>query len=202
MDEDFLPYKEPKYTMRWLVLHILYAFGMSLLLALIAGGIRNLAEARSAEHLLSSETFQHISDTTIYCFAIVAITLVSLMLVELAFRKEITYIQYTLVSFALTLFYLLLVAMSEFMWFWLAYVIVTVMTIGLITWFTKGIFNIVKAAKIVAIILGVEYCLLFILSMLGSTALLVGSLTLFVIIAVAMYFTLKLKKEDEELVLK
>ena len=37
---------------------------------------------------------------------------------------------------------------------------------------------------------------------MGSMALLIGSLSLFVLIAVAMYFTLKLKVENEELVLK
>ena len=103
---------------------------------------------------------------------------------------------------ALTLFYLLLLAISEKMAFGWSYVIVSVMTIGLIALFIKGITQNMQAVCLTAGILVVEYGLMFILIKMGTMALLIGSLSLFVIIAIAMYFTLKLKVENEELTIK
>ena len=124
------------------------------------------------------------------------------MLVEIAFRKSINYLQYALIAMALTLFYLLLLAMSEKLAFGLSYAIVSAMTIGLIALFIKGITKNGKAVGLSSGILIVEYGLMFLLIKLGSMALLVGSLSLFLLIALAMYFTLKLKVENDELVIK
>lgn len=92
--------------------------------------------------------------------------------------------------------------MSEKMSFWIAYVIVSIMTIALISCFVMGLTKNTKAAILSTVILAVEYGLILELVYMGSMALLIGSLSLFILIAVAMYFTLKLKVENEELVLK
>ena len=76
------------------------------------------------------------------------------------------------------------------------------MTIGLITLFVKGITHNVKAVGMTAGILVLEYGLMFILIKLGSMALLTGSIVLFLLIALAMYFTLKLKVVNDELTIK
>ena len=76
------------------------------------------------------------------------------------------------------------------------------MTIGLIALFIKGITRTRKAVGLSSGILIVEYGLMFLLIKLGSMALLVGSLSLFLLIALAMYFTLKLKVENDGLVIK
>jgi inner membrane protein involved in colicin E2 resistance len=55
---------------------------------------------------------------------------------------------------------------------------------------------------LITAILVAEYALMFVLIKLGSMALLVGSLSLFAILAVAMYFTLKLKMKNGELTLE
>ncbi|MDE5688132.1 MAG: cell envelope integrity protein CreD, partial [Paramuribaculum sp.] len=129
-------------------------------------------------------------------------TSMSLILVELAFRKDINYLQYALIAMALTLFYLLLLALSEHLAFGWSYAIVSVMTIGLIAMFIKGITQSIKAVGLTICILVVEYGLIFVLTQMGKMALLIGSLSLFIIIALAMYFTLKLKIENEELTIK
>lgn len=51
-------------------------------------------------------------------------------------------------------------------------------------------------------ILVLEYGLMFMLIKLGSMALLIGSIVLFLLIALAMYFTLKLKVVNDELTIK
>ncbi len=195
-------YRRPYYTMRWLGLQTLYVLIIAVVLALIASGIDGFASSRVDNGLLQGPRYTLLSQSIAYCFGIISITSISLMLVEVAFRKCINYLQYALISMALTLFYLLLLALSEKLTFGLAYAIVCLMTIGLISWFIKGITGNIKAVGLAAGILAVEYALMFILIMLGSMALLVGSLSLFVLIAVAMYFTLKLKVENDELVIK
>ena len=202
MEETNELYREPKYTMRWLGLQTLYVLGISIVLALIASGLDGFALGRQESGLLPGNRYEYVSQSITYCFAVIAITSMSLMLIEVAFRKGINYLQYGLIGCALCLFNLLLLAMSEMMSFWIAYIVVSAMTIALVSCFVMGLTKNIKAAILSTIILAVEYGLIIVLVYMGSMALLIGSLSLFVLIAVAMYFTLKLKVENEELVLK
>lgn len=202
MEEMNEIYREPKYTMRWLGLQTLFVLGLSVVLALIVSGLDGFALGRTESGLLPGNRYDYVSQSITYCFAVIAVTSISLMLIEVAFRKGINYLQYGLVACALCLFNLLLLAMSEKMPFWIAYSIVSVMTIALISCFVMGLTKSIKAAFLTTVILAVEYGLILVLVYLGSMSLLIGSLSLFILIAVAMYFTLKLKVENEELVLK
>lgn len=194
--------QRPKYTMRWLGLQGVYVLVLAFVLAVLANGIDGFASTRVDGGLLEAPMYNMLSQSIVYCFGIISITLMSLMLVEIAFRKSINYLQYALIALSLTLFYLLLLAMSEKMPFGGSYAIVCVMTIGLITLFVKGITHNVKAVDMTAGILVLEYGLMFLLIKLGSMALLTGSIVLFLLIALAMYFTLKLKVVNDELTIK
>lgn len=178
MEENPKIYREPIYTMRWLGLRSLYVLLAAFLLALVAGGIDVFASGRVESGLLHSARYSLLSQSIVYCFGVIAITSISLMLVEVAFRKGINYLQYTLIEMALTLFYLLLLAISEKMAFGWSYVIVSVMTIGLIALFIKGITQNAKAVGLTTGILVTEYGLIFILIKMGTMALLIGSLSL------------------------
>ncbi len=202
MEEKNGIHKKPKYTMHWLAIQTLFVLGLSLTLTIIANGISHLAYGRLNIGILEANDYELLSQSVTYCFALIAITSFSLMLVEISFRKEMNYFQYGLIGCAMCLFFLLLLAMSEKMPFGLAYTIVTVMTIGLICWFVNGITRTKKAVTLSVGLLVFEYGLMLILLYLGSMALLIGSIVLFILIAVAMYFTLKLRIENEELVLK
>lgn len=202
MEENSEIYREPKYTMSWLGLQSLYVLGVAFILTLIASGIDSFAFGRVESGLLHSARYTLLSQSIVYCFGVIAITSISLMLVEVAFRRGINYLQYALIGMALTLFYLLLLAISEKMAFGWSYLIVSVMTIGLIALFIKGITQNKQAVGLTAGILVVEYGLMFILIKMGTMALLIGSLSLFIIIALAMYSTLKLKVENEEFTIK
>ena len=191
--------RKPKYTMRWLGLQSLYVLGLTLILTLIANGIDGFASTRVDGGLLKVPVYNMLTQSIAYFFGVIAITLMSLVLVEIMFRKNINYLQYALIAVALTLFYLLLLAMSEKMPFAGSYAVVCVMTIGLITLFVKGITQNIKAVGMTAGILIAEYAVIFILIRLGSMALLIGSVILFLLIALAMYFTLRLKVENDEL---
>ncbi|MDE5786622.1 MAG: cell envelope integrity protein CreD [Duncaniella sp.] len=195
-------FNEPRYTMKWLGVQTLIVVSVAFVLAIIVSSLDSFAQGRVESGLLAANRYNIISDSLVYCFGIITITSMSLMLVEIAFRKGINNFQYVLIEMALALFYLLLLALTEKIPFIASYIIVTVMTVGLIALFVKGITSNLKAVTLTTVILVVEYVLMYVLLILGSMALLVGSLALFSLIAIAMYFTLKLKIENEELVLK
>lgn len=202
MEEELQIQREPQYTLRWLGLRTLFVLLIAGVLAIIASTIDGFASVRVNVGSLSEARYTLLSQSIPYCFCVIAITLFSLTMIEVAFRKNINYLQHALIEMALTLFYLLLLSISELLVFGASYLIVTVMTVGLIAVFVNAITKKSKAVGVTTGILAVEYSLLFILVELGSMALLIGSLTLFVIIALSMYFTLKLKVEDEELIIK
>ncbi|MBD5369388.1 MAG: cell envelope integrity protein CreD [Bacteroides sp.] len=192
----------PRYTMQWLGVQSLIIVCVAFILAVIVSCLDGFAHGRVESGLLAANSYKIISDSLIYCFGIIVITSLSIVLVEIVFRKAVNNLQYILIEMALALFYLLLVAMAEKMPFIASYIVVSAMTITLIALFVKGITRTPKAVALITAILAVEYTLMYILLILGSMALLVGSLSLFALIALAMYFTLKLRVENDELTLK
>lgn len=202
MEITSINYEEPRYSMRRLGIKILFIFLVSFILALVAGGIDALATGRENSGLLSKENYQLVTNSTSYCFALIFITSLTLVLLEVAFRKEINYLQYALIGCALCLFYLLLLSVSELIPFLPSFLIAALMTVALISIFVNGITGKVKTMVITTAVLTAEYALIYILASIDSMALLIGSLSMFALIALAMYFTIKLKIENNELILK
>jgi inner membrane protein len=106
-------------------------------------------------------------------------------------------VQYILIGIALLLFYTLLLSFSEHIAFSISYAIAALMTIGLITVFMAAILKDKKTALMVGGLLTLLYIFIFVLLQLESYALLAGSLGLFVILAVTMYATVKLRKSKD-----
>lgn len=202
MEFPYSQQPQPRYTMTWLGLHMLFALLAACVMAIVAVAIDSLSGSRLSSGLLLKSNAALVSDATGYCFVITLLTLMSLMLVEIKFRKPVNYIQYGLVTCALGLFFLLLLSLSEPFKFVWAYIIVCIMIIGLLSWFVYGMMHVRNAVIMIASILVVEYAAVLLLLYMGNLALLVGSLILFVVLALAMYFTLKLKMVNNELTLK
>lgn len=202
MEITSINYEEPRYSIRRLGIKILFIFLVSFILGLVAGGIDALATGRENSGLLSKENYQLVTNSTSYCFALIFITSLTLVLLEVAFRKEINYLQYALIGCALCLFYLLLLSVSELIPFLPSFLIAALMTVALISIFVNGITEKVKTMVITTAVLTAEYALIYILASIDSMALLIGSLSMFALIALAMYFTIKLKIENNELILK
>lgn len=194
---------EPRHTVRWFCAQGAFTLVASLLIAIIAEEIGHFASVRFSDKLLTEASFELFKSSTPYGFVVVAISLLSITLIEIAYRKRINYLQYGLIAVVLGWFYLMLLALSEFLVFAASYSIVSVMAIGLVAWFVKEITKNMKAAQLTAGILLAEYVFVFLLVNMGSAvALMAGSLALFILIALAMYFTLKLKIVDDELIIK
>jgi inner membrane protein len=128
-----------------------------------------------------------------YSFLFVALTFVVFFFVEVLSEKRIHPVQYVLVGFALILFYSLLLSLSEQISFGIAYLIAGIATVALITNYTYSIVKRKTETVILAAILGLLYTFLYIILQLEDIALLIGSTGLFVILAIIMYLSRKIK---------
>ncbi len=124
-----------------------------------------------------------------YAELFVILTFVLFFFIEIIQKKSVHPLQYTLVGLALTLFYSLLLSMSEHIGFVPSYWISTIMTVILITFYSVGVLKICKTAIYIGASLLGLYTYIFILIRMETYALLAGSLGLFVILAVLMYIS-------------
>ena len=142
--------------------------------------------------LLPVDQYQKSIRSIKYAFLIIILTFVICFFVEVLQKKNINPFQYLLIGLALCLFYTLLVSISEHLNFTLSYVIATTMTIGLLTFYLSGILKIKKTAITIGGMLLLLYTYIFILIQMEIYALLVGSIGLFIILAIIMYCSLKI----------
>ena len=97
-----------------------------------------------------------------------------------------------LVGFALCIFYTLLLSISEYTGFNTAYAIAATATVSLIGMYVWSVFHSGKTALGFTTALGGLYGYIYILIQLEDYALLFGSIGLFVILAILMYFSRKI----------
>lgn len=149
-----------------------------------------LSNSRFGVSLIQNVDFYTKIDRTIkYAVMFIAITFMAFFLFEVLSKLKIHPFQYLLVGFALALFYLLLLSLSERLGFLPAYVISTLATIGLITSYTAKVLRASTKALVVAGLLFLLYSYLAIIVQLEDLALLYGSVLLFVLLALTMYLT-------------
>ncbi|MBC7722449.1 MAG: cell envelope integrity protein CreD [Pedobacter sp.] len=127
-----------------------------------------------------------------YAILIIGLTFALFFIIELMQQKALHPIQYIFVGLALIIFYTLLLSISEFILFDYAYLIAATATVVLIMLYAKSHFNNWKTASIFGSILSALYGFIFVLIRLEDTALLVGSIGLFIVLALVMYTSRKI----------
>ncbi|MBK0381263.1 cell envelope integrity protein CreD [Mucilaginibacter segetis] len=146
--------------------------------------------------LLPVDQYQKITRTSKYAILIILLTFVSLFLTEVIQKKRIHVFNYILIGAAMIIYYTLLLSFSEQVGYNWAYVIASVATIGLITTFIASLLKNTKAAMLFAFILSVFYTFIFVIIQLEDMALLIGSVALFIITGVLMYFSRKINWDN------
>ncbi len=163
---------------------------------------------KNAEHDTKSSTFginlivpvdYYVkSDRAIkYAVLVIGLTFFLFYLLELLNRRSVHPLQYLLIGFALCIFYILLISISEHLNFNISYCIASVMTIGLIAWYSMDVLKDKRLGALIAVNLGLLYGFIFCLIQIQDYALLMGSLGLFVILAVVMYFSKRINLETD-----
>jgi len=141
--------------------------------------------------LLPVDEYQKTTRSVKYCIMFIIITFLTFFFTEVLNKRRIHPIQYMLVGFAICLFYVLLLAISEHLSFNLAYLIGCLSTLALITLYAKTIFKNNPLTALFSVLLAILYGFFYSLLQLEDYALLLGSIGLFLILATIMYLTRK-----------
>lgn len=128
-----------------------------------------------------------------YAILFISLTFCLYFFIELFQKRSLHPMQYILVGLALCIFYTLLLSVSEYIHFNLAYLVASTATITLITLYTKSLFQKWNIALLFGIFLGLLYSFIFILIQLQDGALLFGSIGLFGLLALVMYYSRKIE---------
>ena len=140
-------------------------------------------------YLLPVDEYRKISRSAKYSALFIAATFLTFFFIEVLNRRRLHPVQYLLVGFAVVLFYILLLSLSEHIGFDLSYAISVGLILGLVTGYSYAVLRNVKLTVLVAGILTLLYGFFYSLLQLEEYSLLLGSLGLLLALATVMYLT-------------
>lgn len=136
--------------------------------------------------------YQKSTRTAKYALMFMVFTFMAFFFSEVMNRIRIHPIQYLLSGFAITVFYTLLLSISEHLNFDIAYLISSLAVILLIAVYSGSILKNIYLSLMVGGILTILYAYMYIVLQLEDYALLIGSIGLFVALGAVMFMTRKL----------
>lgn len=136
--------------------------------------------------------YQKITRASKYGMIIISLTFLVFFFIEILYKNRIHPIQYILVAVGLCIFYILLLSISEHTNFNFAYLVSSIAVISLITYYSKYIFKKNTHMLIMGALLSVSYAFFYIIIQLQDYALLMGSISLFLILAYIMFISRKI----------
>lgn len=139
--------------------------------------------------LLPVDEYQKTMRSAKYNVMFIIITFLSIFFIEIIGKRKIHPIQYLLVGFSITLFYVVLLSVSEHLNFNKAYLIGCVIMLTMIGLYAKSMLKQNKFALIITGILGLLYGFFYSLLQLQDYALIMGTIGLLVILGTIMYLT-------------
>lgn len=142
--------------------------------------------------LLPVDEYQKSTRSAKYAIMFISFTFLIFFFIEIRNKKRIHPIQFILVGLALTIFYALLVSLSEVIHFNLAYLISSAAIIIMISAYSMTIFKNVKLTALMSGVLILLYGFIYTILQLEDHALLMGSIGLFIVLAVVMYLSRKI----------
>ncbi len=127
-----------------------------------------------------------------YGILVILFTFLSFFLNEIITKQRIHPFQYILVGISILIFYLLLLSFSEQLGFNIGYLISAVSVILMVLLYSRTFLKKWSNSFILTLILATSFGFIFILLQLESFALLAGSIGLFAVLALIMFFTRKI----------
>ncbi len=144
-----------------------------------------------AQFLSILDAYRFVERSIKYGVLFLVLVFTTFFLFEITARQKIHPFQYLMVGAALCLFYLLLLSISEFIGFGLAYLIAAIASALLITWYCRFFLGGGARTLMVGAGLAGVYTFLYITLRQQDYALLMGAIALFLILALVMYVTRK-----------
>lgn len=142
--------------------------------------------------LLPVDVYDKTGRSVRYAIAVIALVFASVFFTEATSRRRVHPVQYLLIGFALIIFYTLLLSLAEYIPFGYAYLIAGAAIIGMVTLFTRSVTQSARLGLINGGILTALYGFVYVLLQMEDFTLLIGSIGLFVILAVMMFVSRKI----------
>lgn len=179
---------EQSFQASWQVLGINRSFGNHWLNSQV-NDQQLIASSFGARLYQPADSYQQIERSIKYAILFIALTFLALFLFEIFLQQTLHIIQYLFTGIALAIFYLLLLAFSEYMLFVMAYWIAAFALVVLVGGYCKAILGSSKRGLMIALMMTSVYLLLYFLLLSESYALLTGTLSLFAALSLIMYLT-------------
>jgi len=142
--------------------------------------------------LLPVDNYQKSYRSVRYAILFIGLTFLIFFFIEVLHKVFIHPIQYILVGVALIVFYTLLLSISEHLHYNFAFIISAIATLLLIAGYVRAILRSGSFTMLISGILTVLYTFIFVIIQLQDYALLIGSVGLFIIVGLVMYFSRKI----------
>jgi inner membrane protein len=176
------------FTATWQVLELNRAYSQSWL------------DCEATEHLLpqsafgvelfqSVDVYQRSERAVKYALLFIALTFLSFFAWEQISRVAVHPMQYLLIGLALSMFYLLLIALTEHIPFFYAYWLAAGALVALLASYTSAALQGLARGLAVGCAMTLTYAVLFMLVLSEQYALLMGAITLFITLAIVMLAT-------------
>lgn len=176
------------FTANWNVLHLNRNYPQ-----IWAGNRHSIGSSSfGIDLLLPVDNYQKSYRSIRYAILFIGFTFLVFFFIEVMNKVFIHPIQYLLVGVALVVFYTLLLSLSEHLKYNLAFIVSAVSTLLLIAGYVKAILKSGKLTLLLSGILTVLYAFIFVIIQLQDYALLIGSIGIFIILALVMYFSRKI----------
>lgn len=124
-----------------------------------------------------------------YGILFILLSFITFFILEILMKLSIHPIQYTLVGLGNAIFYLLLLALSEHIQFYMAYGISTLCCVGLILMYIKPLLHKKYFAIIFSLSLALLYGVLYVIINLEDLAMMMGAIAVFCALGMVMFVT-------------
>ncbi|MFZ6008929.1 MAG: cell envelope integrity protein CreD [Bacteroidota bacterium] len=192
-DGEFLPdsreITESGFNASWKVLHFNRPFPQQW-----ADGEQQLSGANfGVKLLIPVDQYQKSTRTSKYGALVILLTFIALFLVEIIQKIRIHPFQYILIGAALIIYYTLLLSFSEHFGYNTSYIVSSIATVTLVSLYSTTFLRTMKLTILFTLLLVVFYSFIFVIILQQDFSLLLGSIGLFLIVGLLMYFSRKIK---------
>ena len=196
-DGEFLPVNreitDQGFSASWKVLHYNRPFSQQW-----SGSDQELSSADfGVKLLIPVDQYQKSIRTSKYGVLVILLTFIALFLVEITQKLRIHPFQYILIGAALIIYYTLLLSFSEHLGYNVAYILSSLATVSLVGLYSSTFLRTKSLTVLFTLLLIIFYAFIFVIILQQDFSLLLGSLGLFLIVSLLMYFSRKINWYSE-----
>ena len=148
--------------------------------------------AFGVDFIIPVDEYQKNERASKYGFLVIGLTFLIFFVIQSISKISIHIFNYTMIGLALVMFYTLLISITEHSSFLKAYLIAGISVVLMISLYSVSILKSKKFAAFIGLSLTALYTFIFVIIQLENYALLAGSIGLFVILGLVMYFSRKI----------